>query len=169
MRKFNGCLAALAVSAILLFPAPSVYAHGGERHEAAPPAQASIPSGRERLAVINERYIKEVKPIFKRHCFDCHSKMTVYPWYYAIPGAGWLIDRDIRKAREHMDMSADFPFKSHSTPLKDLEAIEKAMNEGTMPPWRYRIMHTDAPLGDTEKAITLRWAAESRKLLTAAP
>lgn len=106
---------------------------------------------------IVQKYSHSVKSIFEAKCFDCHSSRTHYPWYYRLPGAKQLIDRDIREARKHLDMTLDFPFKGHSTPREDLEAIAKAVNRGTMPPWRYILMHSDLRLTDEEKETILEW------------
>lgn len=62
-------------------------------------------------------------------------------------------------------MSNDFPFEGHGSPLEDLDAIEKTVNDGTMPPWNYRLMHPSSTLTDSEKSTVLRWIEESREIL----
>jgi hypothetical protein len=78
-----------------------------------------------------------------------------------VPGAKQLIESDIAEAKEHLDMSADFPFKSHSVPKEDLKAIRDSLIEKTMPPFRYRIMHWSAGLSERERAVVLKWVEES--------
>lgn len=114
-----------------------------------------------KLKEINESYLKVVKPIFQKSCFDCHSSTTNQPWYGKLPGAKQLITSDIAEAREHMDMSKDFPFVGHSTPKEDLEAIAKAITDKSMPPFRYRIMHPGNELSDEERRKVLDWARKS--------
>lgn len=169
LKRFLGVLAA----SVFLFPAVTALGHGGEDHNkggdkpAAKPA--AVAEDAAALNVINNRYLRDVKPIFKRICFDCHSEQIRYPAYYVIPGVRQLIDHDIREAREHIDMNADFPFKGHGTPLKDLKAIQKEVEEGDMPPLIYKITHWKERLTDDERQIILRWATEGIKLLPAAP
>jgi hypothetical protein len=128
------------------------------------PEQATAP-GEPSLEAIRAAYRKEVEPIFRAKCFDCHSDQTRYPWYYRLPGAKQLIDRDIREAHKHMDMSAGFPFKGHGTPSEDLEAIAKVVSKRTMPPLRYILMHWNSRLTEEEEKAILRWAEESRDQL----
>ena len=106
---------------------------------------------------INKSYIKRVKPIFKRSCFDCHGNTANYPWYYKIPGIKQLIDSDIETAKKHLDFTSDFPFKSHDTPLNDLTAISKSIKNETMPPFGYRFMHSDTKLNDKERVLIQDW------------
>lgn len=49
---------------------------------------------------INQEYLKTVKPIFQKSCFDCHGNTTVYPWYYKVPGVKQLIDNDIDEVKQ---------------------------------------------------------------------
>ena len=114
---------------------------------------------------INNDYVKNVRPIFQQSCFNCHSTQTQYPWYYKIPGVKQLIDHDTREAKEHIDMTNDFPFKGHGTVSEDLEAIQESIQKNTMPLWRYRVMHRDSQLKDAEKQTILKWVKESEERL----
>ena len=106
-----------------------------------------------------------VKPIFKRSCFDCHGVVKKYPWYYKIPGVKHYIDYDISESKSHLDLTKNFPFMSHSTPLQDLKAISKTVKDGSMPPFRYWIMHRNSRLKETEKKIIENWVIESIGIL----
>lgn len=160
-----GAVALLFTSVTLV--APTSFAHKGEDHSKPPPnaAPTPTPGNADALSAINRSYLETVKPLFKRSCFDCHSTETNYPWYAKLPGAGWLIERDISEARSHLDMTADFPFKSHSTPEKDLEAIRDSVTEASMPPLRYRALHWDSALSDDEKRKAVDWIEQSLKQL----
>jgi hypothetical protein len=118
-----------------------------------------------KLVRVNEQYLKAVKPIFQKKCFDCHGGTTIYPWYHQIPGVRQLLDHDIREARTDMDMSQDFPFLGKGSPTDYLGTIEDAMSDGSMPPFRYRIIHRDSKLTDGEKQTILQWVHEGQKLL----
>lgn len=110
---------------------------------------------------INSSYLANIKPILEKKCFDCHSDLTKFPWYYKIPGFKQMIDYDIRKAKKHIDMSKDFPFISHNTPLKDLESLREVVIENDMPPLRYVIAHWDARLSKSEREAIVKWSDES--------
>ncbi len=110
---------------------------------------------------INNAYLKEVKALFKKSCFNCHSSEINYPWYYKVPGVKQLIDHDTREAKKHLDFSKDFPFLGHGKPLKDLQSISKQLTEGKMPPLRYAIMHRDESLTDVEVQIIQNWIKSS--------
>jgi hypothetical protein len=128
-------------------------------------ACAQAHAGDLRLVQVNEQYLKNVKPIFQHKCFDCHSGSTVFPWYHGIPGIRQLLDHDIHEARGDMDMSEDFPFLGKGTPQDYLNAIQDAVNDGSMPPFRYRLIHRDSKLMDDEKKTILGWVEKAIKLL----
>ena len=119
------------------------------------------------LPEINKTFITDIKPIFEKKCFDCHADIKNIPWYYKVPGVKQMMDKDIREAKEHIDMRKDFPFISHESPLDDLKSIKKIGIEGGMPPLRYILVHWDSKLTDAEKKKLVDWATKSIELLQA--
>jgi hypothetical protein len=77
-------------------------------------------------AQIQQGYL-QVKPIFEKGCYDCHSTQTDYPWYHKLPLIKGMIDSDIRHARKHIDLTNGFPFKGHSNPADNLLGIRDAL------------------------------------------
>ena len=145
-----------------------LFAHQGHHHseeEVKESKESSDEQQREILKAINEDYLKNVKPIFKNSCFNCHSSQNQFPWYHSLPLVKGLLDSDVQEAKKHMDLSNDFPFAGHGTPKEDLEAIGKAVAEGDMPPFRYRMMHWKSGLSKVEKEAILKWVVESQKKL----
>lgn len=114
---------------------------------------------------INTLYLQNIKPIFEKKCFDCHSDDQRFPWYYKIPGIKQMIVHDIKEAKKHMNMKQDFPFISHETPLKDLESLREIGKKGGMPPLRYIIGHWDSMLTDNERKSIILWTEKSILLL----
>jgi len=112
---------------------------------------------------VSENYKKNVRPIFAQKCFDCHSSLGHKPWYGRIPGAKWLIDKDVNEARADLDMSQDFPFLGKGTPSEYLDVLEDAVSDGSMPPLRYRALHWDSKLTEPEIMIIKEWIKGSRK------
>ncbi len=152
---------------LTLASTPLALAHEGESHPSKTEHQVLPVTdvSSDMLKTINESYLQNVKSIFQKSCFDCHSNQTKYPWYAKLPGAKQLIASDVTEAKSHLDMGEDFPFKSHGTPMEDLEAIRKAIVENTMPPFRYWILHGESRLSSEEKKTVLMWVNLGIKLL----
>jgi len=168
LRQAGIRLSFLTLSYLLILASPRLsVAHEGEAHPSKTEhrAQSGNDASNEALKAINESYTKNVKSIFKKSCFDCHSNQTKYPWYAKLPGAKQLIASDISEANSHLDMSEDFPFKGHGSPIEDLEAIRKAVVENSMPPFRYWILHNGSRLSSEEKKAVLEWVNSSLQLL----
>ncbi len=117
------------------------------------------------IKLISDDYLKTVRPIFKKSCFDCHSNQTNFPWYYRIPGVKQLIDSDINEAKSHLDFSNDYPFISHESKVNDLKSIEKSISEGSMPPGKYLWLHGEAKLSDQDIQQIKRWVSHSLEAL----
>ena len=134
-----------------------IFAHGGKKHSKNVKESQVIGSQANNYTEINEQYLKNIKPIFRKKCLDCHGKSNLKPWYYAVPGAKQFIDHDIEEAKEHMDMSNNFPFGGHGEPVEDLEEIREVIEEESMPPWQYKLMHWSSTLTKSEKDIIKKW------------
>ncbi|HMN67479.1 MAG TPA: heme-binding domain-containing protein [Bdellovibrionales bacterium] len=151
---------------LLIFISQSSFGHEGKvhGHKAKAVTQEQVPE--DVLKSINESYVKDVKPIFQKSCFNCHSSSTTYPWYASLPLAKQLIKSDITEAKEHLEMSHDFPFGGHGNPKEDLEAISKSVKEGSMPPLRYRIMHPGSAVNEADQLTIQTWVSQSLENLS---
>jgi hypothetical protein len=147
----------------------SLFAHGGNKHtnEIKVVKQDVINEDRNKIAYekINKNYLKNIKPIFEKKCFDCHGSISNYPWYYKVPGVKQMMDYDMKEAKKHLDMSKDFPFISHETPLKDLKSLREVGLKNTMPPLRYILGHWDSSLSQEEKQRIIKWSEDSISIL----
>ena len=94
-----------------------------------------------------------VRPIFAVKCFDCHTDQTRFPWYHALPLVGGFIDGHIEEAREHLELSKDFPFGGKGTKLEMLDELIEVVDEGEMPLWSYRLLHWGSGLTNDEVTI----------------
>lgn len=150
----------------ILIVSVSLLAVAHENHHKAHHQQNTVTvKTKTALQEINELYLKDVKPIFQNKCFDCHSSQARLPWYSKIPGAKQLIQSDMDEAKEHLDMETDFPFKSHASPVEDLEAIDKSIQKNEMPPFRYRLMHSESLLTEEEKEKVQQWVQFGKEKL----
>jgi hypothetical protein len=118
-------------------------------------------NAKKTLEEIDQDYQSNVKPLIIRACYNCHSSQTNFPWYYDLPIIKGQIDKDIKEAKKHLDFGDKFPFISHAAPKKDLTALRKTIVEGTMPPFKYKIMHFESWLSDTEKKSIISWIDRS--------
>lgn len=125
--------------------------------------------GVTQMRIINESYKRDVKPIFQRSCFDCHSQTPYMPWYSALPIVHGFLLGDMKEAKEHLDFTDDFPFKGHGEPKEDLEAIADSVRDKSMPPLRYRLMHWKSALTNDEVKTVLKWAAEGQQIFSKGP
>jgi len=160
----------IAIVVLALSPA-LVWAHGEVSHtnEMSETKKVAVQSSDMMHTMtypkINKTYITDIRPIFEKKCFDCHSDIKNKPWYYKVPGVKQMMDKDISEAKEHIDMRKDFPFVSHETPLEDLKSIKKIGLEGGMPPLRYILAHWDSRLTDAEKKKITAWTSQAINLL----
>jgi len=155
------------VGILYLFISQHGYPHEGETHEENNPdvkqterlASDKQADNSKAIALINQEY-QNVIPLFRKACFDCHSNETKFPWYSQLPIISTIIENDISEAKSHLLIGTSFPFEGHGSPLADLQAIEKSINQGSMPPLRYQIMHWDSFLSADEKSKILNWVSE---------
>lgn len=147
------------ISLALLFSL-NLYAHEGKKHMAIKKDNSKV-----HIQKINQEYLKQVKPIFQNKCFNCHSSETKFPWYYKLPLVKEIVDSDIKEAKKHLDMSNDFPFDGHGSPVEDLRELEETVQKGDMPPLNYKIMHWGSSLTKKDKDKIMGWTKNSIKLI----
>ena len=98
-----------------------------------------------------------VKAILKVSCDDCHSNLTVYPWYANVqPVSGWLTHH-INEGREELNLS-EFTTYSPRRQNHKMDEIIKMMDEHEMPLASYTIIHKDAVMTDAQRLALSSWA-----------
>lgn len=149
----------------------SIYVNGIKSHDSEPAStwQPGDEGYDEKIAKINARYKKDIVPIFKVACWDCHTMDTHYPFYYALPPVKKMMDYDIIEGRRHLWLGEDFPFDDRHSPYYDLDEIELSIIRKTAPPVKYMALHWDAILSEKEKQLILDWARDGKKLLEKYP
>lgn len=96
----------------------------------------------------------QTRELFFRTCGDCHSHLTLWPWYSRIAPISWLVQHDVEKGREHFNVS----LWGTQNKNKGNEAAQE-LREGEMPPWFYLIPHPEARLSPTEKKALIEGLA----------
>lgn len=100
---------------------------------------------------------EQVKSILKKACYDCHSNETNWAWYTKIAPSSFLASKDVKDGREHLNFSEWDKVGNKVAKVK--EEIWEEVRDEKMPPWQYRIMHSEAKLTDEEKNILRNWAS----------
>ena len=87
----------------------------------------------------------ESRRIAVQSCYDCHSNETKWLWYSNIAPMSWLVQRDVDEGREKLNFS-EWGRRRQSD--ESAEAVEN----GSMPPTKYTVIHWGARLSSAEKA-----------------
>ncbi|MCS6828235.1 MAG: heme-binding domain-containing protein [Caldilinea sp.] len=95
----------------------------------------------------------KTRELFFRACGDCHSNETAWPWYSNIAPVSWLIQRDVDEGRVAFNVSEWGRAKNESD-----DAVEAVQN-GSMPPPIYLLMHPSARLSNAEQQSFLQGLA----------
>lgn len=88
---------------------------------------------------------KETRAIAVTACYDCHSNQTKYPWYSNIAPFSWWLQNHIDEGRDRLNFSE---WNSGGASNELAEVVQ----EGSMPPNYYEVMHSSAKLSPAEKA-----------------
>jgi hypothetical protein len=93
----------------------------------------------------------QTRALAARACFDCHSNLTTWRWYSNVAPASWLVQRDVDGGR------GAFNFSEWNRP-QDVGSgdLVEAIQGGSMPPWFYTLMHSNASLSTADKNALIR-------------
>jgi hypothetical protein len=107
-----------------------------------------VPYGRDRT---NPPVVAEPKwdaprtrELARLACFDCHSHLTVWPFYARIAPSSWLVFRDVQHGRAYLNFS---DWKG----WERWEKIAEVVTNGSMPPKQYLLLHPEARLTAAER------------------
>ena len=100
---------------------------------------------------------ENVKQIIKESCFDCHSDVTRYPWYFNItPINYWMADH-IEHGKEELNFSK---WSEYSLKRKEhkMEEVWEEVKKKEMPLNSYTWTHGEANLSDEQIKAVVDWA-----------
>jgi len=109
---------------------------------------------------------RSILTLLERSCQNCHSENTQRPWYSRIPPASWIIAKDIREARSHVNFSNwnSYPAEVQENLLTEIGAVARIRR---MPPARYTFLHHEAILTQQERQQIYEWCRAEKKRLRA--
>ena len=109
-----------------------------------------------------------VNAMLIRSCNDCHSNLTVWPWYTNVAPASWLIVSDVRRGRVELNFSewGTYTLSKQKELLKETCA---EVSERKMPVAAYALMHPSAKLTDADIGVVCAWIRSNTQGQTQAP
>jgi hypothetical protein len=107
--------------------------------------------------IFNNTIPDSVSMLLQAACYDCHSNQTKYPWYAHVAPVSWLVARDTRIGREHLNFS-DWETFSKMDKAKQLGDIVDEVEDGTMPMPIYVLMHPEAKLTIEQRELLADWS-----------
>jgi Haem-binding domain len=107
---------------------------------------------------------RQTMDIINRSCRDCHSEQTTYPWYSYVAPISWLIQRDVKRGREHLNFS-QWPEYSLLRRERCLSEIANQVADGDMPLPLYVFVHRSARLSPQDAKALFDWTQTERSRL----
>ena len=107
-----------------------------------------------------------VVDVFARACINCHSEKTRWPWYSHVAPVSWLVENDVKRARERLNLS-------HWDSLDGVEqrslltAIATVIENREMPLHRYVVFHPDVKVTTEDSIQVIEWTHAERRRLRA--
>jgi hypothetical protein len=110
-----------------------------------------------------------VTDVFAHACINCHSEKTTWPWYSQVAPVSWLVEGDVKHAREHLNLSRWDSLEGADQRML-LTAIATVIENREMPPRKYVMLHPEAKLSAEDSIRVIEWTrAERRRLRASAP
>jgi hypothetical protein len=151
-------IAGLAVSSLLLWILASVFVHPLP-HEVSDRASAPLLPGAE--------IPPSVAGVLANACVNCHSEKTQWPWYSLVAPVSWLVENDVKHAREHLNLSRWDGLQEVDQRML-LTAIATVIENHEMPPHKYVVLHPEAKLSADDSVRVIEWTRAERRRLRAA-
>lgn len=100
----------------------------------------------------------EVRSILQRRCYACHSDTPQLAWFDHIAPAYWLVAKDVRSARQHLNFS-EIGAKPAAAQRATLFEAVNMIQLGAMPLPSYLAVHRDAGVTPEELATLKTYLA----------
>jgi hypothetical protein len=95
----------------------------------------------------------QTRGLAQRACFDCHSNQTVWPWYDRLPVSSWIVVLDTVRGRRALNFSewGTAQAGGEGGEGRGGRGLARVIENGSMPPAAYILLHPDANLNAQEK------------------
>ncbi|PJZ55931.1 heme-binding domain-containing protein [Leptospira barantonii] len=98
----------------------------------------------------------EVKKILKKSCYDCHSDLTVWPWYSKIFPVNAYLFHHVDEGKAELNFSQWGELSKKEKSNKG-DSILETLEEGEMPPSDYVLLHPSAKITKEELEVLKNW------------
>jgi len=107
-----------------------------------------------------------VVDVFAQACTNCHSDKTRWPWYSHVAPTSWIVENDVKRARERMNLSR-WDNLDAAEQLSLLTAIATVVENREMPLHKYVVFHEEAKLSAEDSIQVIEWTRAERRRLRA--
>lgn len=107
-----------------------------------------------------------VVDVFAHACINCHSEKTRWPWYSHVAPVSWLVEHDVKRARERLNLSRWDRLDAAEQRLL-LTAIATVIENREMPLHRYVVFHPEVKLSADDSDQVIEWTQAERRRLQA--
>jgi hypothetical protein len=100
---------------------------------------------------------ENVKVILKQNCFDCHSNVTKYPWYFSVTPVNYWMAEHVEHGKDELNISkwAEYSLKRKE---HKMDEIWEEVKKKKMPLDSYTWTHSEANLTDEQIEAVVSWA-----------
>jgi len=102
---------------------------------------------------------KEIKSIFERSCYDCHSNETKLQWFDKLAPFSYMVAADVREARSRYNFSMWDSISPADQEVK-LWYMVNMIEAGKMPLPQYTAVHSKARITDEELVLLKNYVTE---------
>lgn len=99
---------------------------------------------------------EDVKLILKTSCNDCHSNLTIYPWYNNVAPVSWFVAQHVNDGKEYLNFS-EWTVYNKNQKKHILNNLEETLQSHQMPLFSYLKMHEEAIMTDEQYQTLLDW------------
>ena len=107
---------------------------------------------------------EKIGVVLQTSCYDCHSNKTEYPWYNKIQPIAWFLEDHIKEGKKELNFN-EWEAYSDRRKSSKLKSIISQIEDDAMPLSSYTLVHRDAILSPSEKALVMDYMKQLRESL----
>lgn len=107
---------------------------------------------------------KHVANVVQEKCLACHTRNFDLPFYASIPGIKDIIQKDYNDGLRALDLNQELVARAKDKPASEvtLAKMEWVIQNDSMPPAKFAIVHWGSRLAPEEKLAILDWVKSTR-------
>jgi hypothetical protein len=104
--------------------------------------------------------------ILSQACINCHSEKTQWPWYSHVAPVSWLVESDVKRARQRLNSSRWDTLDAVEQRCL-LTAIATVIENREMPLHRYVVLHSRVKISADDSDQVIEWTRAERRRIRA--